>query len=351
MRRRAQDRDRLRRQLRHELLAPRLERRRVGRQDGIVEARGSAAAQERGRPRQFEIELRARLRMQFTEPPRSRGSTLGDERPRRRRRAGRAARRAGTDCGRTTAAMRSRCVFRSRRTGTPEAASSRMSAPDSSTLARNASQTASPTGIPRKTTLGIRSSSRCSSPSRSAEHVLVGERLVLVGRVRLGDERVDRRHDLGDAAERRPSSTAISCSSLDQPHDVAHVLLRLRGQPDLEVELQAREAAREDEARLLVEHRVGDLLVDVAPQPLVAGLGRDRQRLLALPREHLEDRVLDRVDLDGGERDVVLELRQALEDRDDLGVVADRGGDQARAVRQRPRLARDLQDRRRPGTA
>ena len=123
------------------------------------------------------------------------------------------------------------------------------------------------------------------------------------------------------------------------------------GQPDLEVELQAREAAREDQARLLAEHLVGDLLVDVAAQPLVAGLGGDRQRLLALPREDLEDAVLDRVDLDGGKRDVVPELGEALEDRPDLGVVADRRRDQAGAVRERPRLARDLQDRRRPGTA
>ena len=63
------------------------------------------------------------------------------------------------------------------------------------------------------------------------------------------------------------------------------------------------------------QHLVGDLLVDEAPQPLVAGLGRDRQRLLALPREDLEDAVLDRVDLDGRKRDVVPELGQALEDR------------------------------------
>ncbi len=38
---------------------------------------------------------------------------------------------------------------------------------------------------------------------------------------------------------------------------------------------------------------------------------------------------------------------QALEDRDDLGMVADRGGDEPRPIRQRPRLARDLEDRRR----
>src|SRR6516165_10664391 len=43
---------------------------------------------------------------------------------------------AEEDSGRMTAAMRSRCVLMSRRTGTPEAASSRMSAPDSSILAR-----------------------------------------------------------------------------------------------------------------------------------------------------------------------------------------------------------------------
>ena len=56
---------------------------------------------------------------------------------------------------------------------------------------------------------------------------------------------------------------------------------------------------------------------------------------LALAGEDLEDRILDRVDLDGGERDVVPERREPLEDRDDLGVVADRGRDEPGPVRQR----------------
>ena len=165
-----------------------------------------------------------------------------------------------------------------------------------------------------------------------AQEVLVGERLVLVRRVRLGDERVDRGHDLRDAAEPPPLVHGDSVETLGQAHDVAHVLVGLRGQPHLQVELQPREAAGEDEPRLLVEHRVGDLLVDEPPQPLVAGLGRDRERALALPGEDLEDRVLDRVDLDGRKRDVVPERGEALEDRDDLGVVADGRRDQARPV-------------------
>ena len=166
---------------------------------------------------------------------------------------------------------------------------------------------------------GIRESSRWSRRASPCSTLLVGERLVLVGRVRLRDERVDRRarsRRRGRAAA--PPRRRCRGGPLDSAHDVAHVLVGLGRQPDLQVELQPREAAREDEPRLLAEHLVGDLLVDVPPQPLVAGLGRDRERALALAREDLEDRVLDRVDLDGGKRDVVPELGEALEDRDDL---------------------------------
>src|SRR6202162_1522159 len=171
------------------------------------------------------------------------------------------------------------------------------------------------------------------------------ERLVLVGRVRLGDERVDGRDELGNAPAPAPLRERDLAQVRHEADDVANVLLRFGRQANLEVELQAREPAREDHGHFLPEHRVGDFLVDVAPQPLVARLRRDRQRLLALPREDFEDRVLDGVDLDGRKSDVVLELREAREDLRDLRMVADGSRDQTRAIGQRPRLARHLQDR------
>ena len=85
------------------------------------------------------------------------------------------------------------------------------------------------------------------------------------------------------------------------------------------------------EAHLVEEHLVGDLLVDRAAEALVAGLGRDRERALALRRQDREDLLRDRVDLHGREGDVVVEGPESAQDREDLRVVRDGRRDEARA--------------------
>ena len=104
--------------------------------------------------------------------------------------------------------------------------------------------------------------------------------------------------------------------------------------------------AARDEAHLLAEHLVGDLLVDGPPEPLVPRLRRDGERPLALPGEDREELLGDRVDLDRGEGDVETEPGEAVQDRQDLGVVADGGRDQADAGGQRPAALGDLEDAR-----
>src|SRR6185503_2210839 len=125
------------RKLRHELLAPRFVRGGVRRHHRVVEGRKRAGREEQGERQEPSAKLHGTSFVcgQRLEMKDQGGGAAGTDMAA----AGR------PECGRMTAAMRAACVLSRRRTGTPAAASSRMSAPDSSTLARNASQTASPT--------------------------------------------------------------------------------------------------------------------------------------------------------------------------------------------------------------
>ncbi len=177
---------------------------------------------------------------------------------------------------------------------------------------------------------------------------LVGvlEDLGLERRVGLRDEGVHARDERPEPPELAPLLEHHEAQVVDHPHEVVDVLLRLAREPHLQVELQVREARPRDEPHLVAEHLVGDLLVDGSPEPLVARLGRDRERLLPLPGEDREELLGERVDLDRREGDVESEAREAVQDREDLGVVGHGGRDEADARGERPAALGDGEDAR-----
>ena len=171
------------------------------------------------------------------------------------------------------------------------------------------------------------------------------ERLVLEGRVRLRNERVHRRHERAHASALPALLEEHEAQGVDEADDVIHVAVGLAREADLQVELELRDSRARDQAHLVEEHLVGDLLVDRAAEAFVAGLGRDRERALALRRQDREDLLRDRVDLHGRKGDVVAEARKSSQNREDLRVVRDGRRDEARARRERAVPAGDLEHR------
>jgi hypothetical protein len=135
-------------------------------------------------------------------------------------------------------------------------------------------------------------------PLAPAQRRLAGERLELERGVRL-------RHVGGDRdGEAGPAARDLLRPARGRPRhrrDPLHVVVGLAGQPDHEVQLQPREAAREHGAHRLVELRLVDALVDALTQGLRAGLGRKRHRPALLRGEPPSETAAESMRSDGSE--------------------------------------------------
>ncbi len=127
---------------------------------------------------------------------------------------------------------------------------------------------------------------------------------------------------------------------LGEGDDRLDVLVRLERQPDHVVELQVLDAVLEDPGGLVEDLGVRELLVEDLPHAVGAALGGEGQALDAGVGE-LEDELRGQVvEPQRGDRDLVVHGREVVHDPVDLGVVADRGRDEADLAGDRPHLAR-----------
>ncbi len=96
--------------------------------------------------------------------------------------------------------------------------------------------------------------------------------------------------------------------------------------------------------RLVEDLGVRELLVQDRPHAVGAALGRERQALDAGVGELEHELRREVVEPQRGHRDLVVECRQVVHDPVDLGVVADRGRDEADLARDAAHLARARHD-------
>ena len=181
---------------------------------------------------------------------------------------------------------------------------------------------------------------------------LVGRRhrQPLVGGARLRHQRVDAGDDPADAAARArvlQHDLVQLQRQIANRHQIGVVLGR---QADHVIELQALDAAREDQLGAIEDLFVGDRLVDDAAQPIGAGLGRNRQRALAALLEQRHDRRRQVVQAQRGRADRVAHVLEAAQDVLDVRVIAERDRHQAGARRMRARGLRQIAGCARSGT-